>query len=150
MATSKPLKRTIRLRWLPSALAFLAVGSLAGCSSQHRSAQNTAEACAQLSKALTDQKVAFLSRVRYIRNQDLLVLDYDRQMIAALNERRAAIEATSLTELSVSDEVSGCSGETLGELQREAHEEMTSLQSFLNTFNRAVKVDPPGQYIDRH
>jgi hypothetical protein len=149
MTPSKRLKKSIRPRWLPVALGFVAFGYLTGCSTPSQPSQGTSEACAKLAETLTDQKIAFVARVKTIRDQHLLALDYDRQMIAALNQRRAAIESTELTELSVADEVSGCSGEPLGVLRRQAHEEMTSLQSFLVIFNRALKVDPAGAYIEQ-
>jgi len=149
MATSIRLRSSVHLRWLRRAPGFLALAVLAGCSSPRQSSQSAPEACARLSQTLVDEKMAFVARVKAIRDQHLLVRDYDRQMIAALNQRRAALESTSLTELSVSEEIFGCSGEQLGDLRREAHEEMTSLQSFLSTFNRALREDTSEVYIDR-
>jgi hypothetical protein len=91
----------------------------------------------------------FLERAKTIRDQHLLLQDYDRQMIAALTARRNEIEATSLMEMSVSDEIAGCSGKPLENLRWEAREEMSSLQSYLNEFQRALRSDPDGVFIDR-
>ena len=78
----------------------------------------------------------------------MVVQDYDRQMIAAITERRAALQATKLTELSVSDEVAGCSGKELDDLRYRAQRELANLRSYLSDFNRALKTDPDGVYID--
>jgi hypothetical protein len=148
MPTSNSLKRSIRLHCLRLAPGLMAVALMAGCYSARPSARSTPEACAALVQALNNQRSSFVARVKSIRSQHILVLDYDRQMIAALNKRRAELESTALLAMSVNDDVSGCSGEQLSDLRREAHEEMTSLQSFLTTFNRALKEDPAGVYID--
>lgn len=110
-------------------------------------AANTA-ACKALSGALDTQNRIFLEQLRGIRAQHVLLQEYDRQMIAVILERRKAIQDTKLTELSVSDEVSGCSGKELEDLRNRAQEEMLSLRSFLNDFNRALRTDPPGVFID--
>ena len=59
------------------------------------SAANTA-ACSVLSKSLTDQEQGFVARAQAIRAGHVLLQDYDRQMIAAITERRAALQATKL------------------------------------------------------
>jgi hypothetical protein len=121
---------------------------LGGCSSPIRdSAANTA-ACSALSKSLTDQEQAFVARAQEIRAEHVLLQEYDRQMIAAITQRRAALQASKLTELSVSDEVEGCSGSQLDDLRYRAQQEMANLRSYLSDFNRALKTDPDGVYID--
>jgi hypothetical protein len=121
---------------------------LGGCSSPKRdSAANTA-ACSALSKSLTDQEQAFVARAQEIRAEHVLLQEYDRQMIAAITQRRAALQASKLTELSVSDEVEGCSGSQLDDLRYRAQQEMANLRSYLSDFNRALKTDPDGVYID--
>lgn len=77
-----------------------------------------------------------------------MLQEYDRQMIAAINERRTALQTTKLTELSVSDDVDGCSGKELDDLRYRAQQEMANLRSYLSDFNRALKSDPDGVYID--
>jgi len=101
-----------------------------------------------LAKSLAIQEQTFVTEARTIRAQHLLVREYDRQMIAALDSRRTAIQATKLTELSVSDEFAGCSGNRLEELRDRAQREMTNLRAYLNDFNRALKSDPEGVFID--
>jgi hypothetical protein len=122
---------------------------LGGCSNHQPVSPEVTRACADLSTRLETLEHGFLTRAKTIRDQHLSLLEYDRQMIALLTQRRAEIAATSLTELSVSDTVAGCTGKPLEELQLRAHEEMSSLQGFLNTFNRALKTDSDAVYIDR-
>ncbi|HUB78854.1 MAG TPA: hypothetical protein VMB03_08670 [Bryobacteraceae bacterium] len=122
---------------------------LGACSSPGRNVAENAAACSALTKTLADQQQAFVDRVQSIRAQHLLLRDYDRQMIDAINARRSAIQATKLMELSVSDDVAGCSGKPLEDLRYRAQEEMQSLRSYLGDFNRALKSDPAGVYIDQ-
>lgn len=144
MAILRRLQKHFYSGCLTIALAVI----LGACSSPSReSAANTA-ACSALSKSLTDQGQAFVARAQFIRAQHLLLQDYDRQMIDAITERRAALQATKLIELSVSDEVAGCSGKQLDDLRYRAQEEMANLRSYLNDFNRALKTDPDGIFID--
>ena len=119
------------------------------CSSPKRDAAANAAACSALSKALTEQEQLFITQAQSIRTQHLLLLDYDRRMITAITDRRTALQATKLTELSVSDEVGGCSGQELDDLRRRAQEEMSNLRDFLKDFNRALKTDPQGVFIDQ-
>lgn len=97
---------------------------------------------------MTDQEQDFVSRVQEIRAEHLFIRDYDRRMIAAISDRRAALQATKLTELSVTEEVGGCTGTQLDDLRSRAQQEMANLRDFLNDFNRALKTDPAGVYID--
>jgi hypothetical protein len=69
-------------------------------------------------------------------------------MIAAIAARRTAIQATELTELSVSEEIAGCSGNRLDDLRSRAQQEMANLRDYLNDFNRALRSDPQGVFID--
>ena len=119
------------------------------CSSPKRDAAANSAACSALSKALTDQEQLFITQAQSIRTQHLLLLDYDRRMITAITDRRTALQATKLTELSVSDDVAGCSGQELDDLRRRAQEEMSNLRDFLKDFNRALKTDPQGVFIDQ-
>ena len=119
------------------------------CSRPRHSAAEEIVACNALSKDVAAQDETFLARAKTIRTQHILMLDYDRQMIAALEQQRAALEATTLTELSVNEEVAGCSGDKLDDMRRRAHEEMLNLRSYLNDFNRALHYDPPGVFIDK-
>jgi hypothetical protein len=130
------------------ALAFLALGFLAGCSRPRPPSPGVPEACADLAKTMANQENAFVARVQAIRKQHILLQDYDRQMIAALEERRAALQSTALTGLSVKEDLAGCSGKALADLRLQAREEMMRLQDFLNTFHRALNKDPKGVFID--
>jgi hypothetical protein len=133
------------LRCLATALAIV----LSGCSVFRRdSAANTA-ACNALAKRLTDQEKGFVAHARSIRAEHVYMQDYDRQMIDVINRHRAAIEATKLTALTVEDEVAGCSGPQLDALRHRAQTQMSNLRSFLSDFNRALRSDPEGVYINQ-
>ena len=132
----------------PYLVAALAI-FLGACSSPSRNAAVNTASCDALAKVFDDQEQAFRTKAQTIRTQHLLLQDYDRQMIDAINAQRKAILATRLTELSVSESIGGCSGPPLVELRSRAHQEMANLRGFLNDFNRALKTDPPGVYIDQ-
>jgi hypothetical protein len=149
MATLDPLKRRLDPRCLRLELGLALVAFLAGCSSHAKPSPHEAQACAALAKALANQENDFVARVRAIREQHVLIQEYDRQMIAAIIERRTALQSTSLTEMSVSEEVAGCSGQPLDDLRRQAQQQMVDLKAFLSTFRRALKWDPQGVYIDQ-
>ena len=118
------------------------------CTAPRRDTVAIAAACDTLSKALTDQEQSFVTQAQSIRAEHVVLQDYDRQMISAITKRRAALQATKLTELSVSDDVAGCSGEQLEDLRSRAQAEMANLRDFLKDFNRALKNDPEGVFID--
>jgi hypothetical protein len=122
--------------------------ALAGCSGPRPETAANSAACSALSKNLTDREQAFVARAQAIRAEHVVLQDYDRQMIAAISDRRTELLATKLTELSVSDEVEGCSGKQLDDLRYRAREELANLRSYLDDFNRALKTDPAGVYID--
>lgn len=134
-------------------LPFLCMAALAvltaACSGARRDAATTAAACSALSKNLTTQEQLFVNQAQSIRAQHVQLKDYDREMISAITERRAALQATKLTELSVSDDVAGCSGQELEDLRRRAQEEMANLRDYLRDFNLALKSDPGGVFIDQ-
>jgi hypothetical protein len=121
---------------------------LGACTGPKRSDAANSAACDALANTLAIQEQNFVTDAQTIRARHLLVLEYDRQMIAAITARRAAIQATKLTELSVSDEFAGCSGDRLDELRDRAQREMANLRAYLNDFNRALKTDPEGVFID--
>ena len=128
-------------------MAALAV-LLSACAATKRDAAATAAACNALSKSLSDNEQLFVTQAQTIRSQHVMMQDYDREMIAAITERRTALQATKLTELSVSDDVAGCSGKELEDLRRRAQEEMANLRDYLRDFNLALKSDPAGVFID--
>jgi hypothetical protein len=136
------------VRYLSSAcLAALAV-VLGACSGPRRDTAENAAACSALAKILSDQEQGFVNQAQSIRARHVAIQEYDREMIDAIIERRKGIQQTKLTELSVSEEVSGCSGSRLDELRYRAQQEMANLRDFLNDFNRALKTDPSDVFID--
>jgi hypothetical protein len=144
MAILRPGTRNFHSGCLAISLAVV----LTGCSSPRQETPENSAACSALSKTLTDQEQAFVARAQAIRAEHVLLQDYDRQMIAEITERRNVLQATKLTELSVSDEVEGCSGKQLDDLRYRAQQELANLRSYLNDFNRALKTDPAGVFID--
>jgi hypothetical protein len=122
---------------------------LGACSGPSRNAAANTAACNALAKSLTDQEQSFVTQAQAIRAKHVLLQDYDREMIDAIDARRRAIQATKLTELSVSDVVDGCSGPELDNLRYRAQVEMSNLRAYLNDFNRALKTDPAGIFIDQ-
>jgi hypothetical protein len=71
-------------------------------------------------------------------------------MIALIEQRRAAIRSTLLTDASADEGVAGCSGRQLENLRREALEEMVQLQGFLDVLRRALTEDAARVYVDAH
>ena len=122
---------------------------LVACLSHKRDDSSNYAACNALAKSLAVQEQTFVTQAQAIRAQHVLLVEYDREMISALTARRAAIQATNLTELSVSEEFAGCSGSRLDELRDRAQQQMANLRDYLNDFNRALKTDPEGVYIDQ-
>ena len=94
--------------------------ALGACSSPKRDAAANTAACNALSKTLADQEQIFVTQAQTIRAEHVV-----------------------LTE-----EVAGCSGQQLEDLRRRAQEEMSNLRDYLKDFNRALKTDPDGVYID--
>jgi len=73
---------------------------------------------------LTGRENALVARVKEIRRQYVLFQEYDRRTIAAITERRVALQSTSLTELPVNEEISGCSGDPLDDPRRRSQRQM--------------------------
>jgi hypothetical protein len=129
-------------------LLVLVLASQCDCARPRAQTPRVAEACAILTQSLADRENAFVARAQAIRGTHILLQDYDRQMMALIEERRAAIRSAVLTDSSADEGVSGCSGPQLEDLRKEALQEMNRLQAFLNTFRRALQDDPAGVFID--
>jgi hypothetical protein len=130
------------------AVGLLVLAAQCDCVRSHAQTQHVAEACGILAQSMANQESTFVARAQAIRGTHILLRDYDSQMIALLDERRAAIRSTLLTDSSADEGVAGCSGQQLEDLRKEALQEMNRLQSFLNTFRRALQDDPAGVFID--
>lgn len=130
------------------AVGLLVLAAQCDCVRSHAKTQHVAEACGILAQSMANQESTFVARAQAIRGTHILLRDYDSQMIALLDERRAAIRSTLLTDSSADEGVAGCSGQQLEDLRKEALQEMNRLQSFLNTFRRALQEDPAGVFID--
>jgi len=143
-----PLRRGVSPRCVLFVLGLLVLASQCDCARSRAQTQQVAEACGVLAQSVANQENSFVGRARATRGTHILLRDYDRQMIALLEERRAAIRSTLLTESSADEGVSGCSGQQLEDLRQDALEEMVRLQGFLDTFRRGLQEDPAGVFID--
>ena len=130
-------RRDVLLALVPLSVVF------GTCCSSKRPTQDTTRACAALAANMRVQESSFFDRMKAIREQHVLLQEYDRQMIEVLSQH-----SEELTRLTQADEVSGCFGNQLDELHREAHEEKTSLYSQLSIFKRALITDPKSVYIE--
>ena len=130
------------------AVGLLVLAAQCDCARSHAQTQHVAEACGILAQSMANQESTFVARAQAIRGTHILLRDYDSQMIALLDERCAAIRSTLLTDSSADEGVAGCSGQQLEDLRKEALQETNRLQSFLNTFRRALQDDPAGVFID--
>jgi hypothetical protein len=133
---------------MPLALGLLVLASQCDCARSRAQTHHVTEACAMLAQSVTNQESTFVARAQAIRGTHILLRDYDRQMIALIEERRVALRSTLLTDSSADEGVAGCSGQPLEDLRLEALQEMNRLQSFINTFRRALQEDPAGVFID--
>jgi hypothetical protein len=134
---------------MPLALGLLVLASQCDCARSGAQTQHSStEACAVLARSAANQQSIFLAHAQAIRKTHILLQDYDRQMIALIEERRADLRSTLLTDSSADEGVAGCSGQPLEDLRLDAMQEMNRLQSFLNTLRRALQEDPAGVFID--
>ena len=135
-------------RCMPIALGLLVLASQCDCARSGAQTQYPTEACAVLAQSATNRENTFVARAQAIRKTHILLQDYDRQMIALIEEHRADLRSTVLTDSSADEGVAGCSGQPLKDLRLDALQEMNRLQSFLNTLRRALQEDPAGVFID--
>ena len=145
MTARNPLKTGLCAK---SAIGSLVLAVLCGCAPSPTNPGNVTQACGTLAMTVTNQETAFVDRLQAIRNQHILVQDYDRQIIAVLDARRKAIQSMLLTDASADEGVSGCSGQLLKELRLNAMQEMALLQGFINDFKKSAREDPEGVFID--
>ena len=146
--TITPLKRGFGRRCVQFALGLLVLASQCGCGRSDAQTRLVTEACGILAQSMANRESAFEARAKAIREAHILLQDYDRQMIALLDERRAAIRSTLHMDSSADEGVRGCFGQPLEHLRQNALEEMLQLQGFLNTLRRALQEDPAGVYVD--
>jgi len=143
-----PLKRAFSPRCVQFATGFLALASLCGCTRSQAQPRQSTETCGALAQSMVSRESAFVARAQAIRGQRILLRDYDRQMIALLDERRKSIESTLLTAASPDPSVSDCSGRQIESLRTEALQEMVKIQGYLNTFRRGLQEDPAGVFLE--
>jgi hypothetical protein len=143
-----PLKRAFSLRCVQFATGVLVLAALCGCARSRAQPRQLTEGCGALAQSMANEESAFVARAQAIRERHILLRDYDRQMIALLDERRKSIESRLLTAASADEGVSGCSGQQLESLRTNALQEMVLLQNYVNTFRRGLEEDPAGVFID--
>lgn len=148
MKTRHLLKRESGLRCVHFVIGLLVLTSLCSCARSRAQSQNAPEACRALAQSMANQERNFVARAQTIREQHILLRDYDLQMIAVLNERRKSLVSTVLTDASADEGVAGCSGQELENLRLQALQETVLLQRYLDNFKRELQEDPPGVFID--
>ena len=127
---------------------LLVLATQCDCARSHAQSQRMTQACGILAQSVANQESAFVARVQAVRGRHILLREYDRQMIALIEERRRSLQATLLTDSSADEGAAGCSGQQLEDLRSEAIQEMVRLQGFLATFRKGLREDPAGVFID--
>jgi hypothetical protein len=144
------MKTVSGLRFTKLGMGVLVLASLCGCAHTPAHSQHMTEDCDALARKVADEQNSFVTRVKAIREQHILMREYDRQMIDALAVHRTALKSTILTDSSAEEGVGGCAGPRLEQMRREALQEMVRLQGFLDTFRRGLQDDPAETFIDAH
>jgi hypothetical protein len=130
-----------------SSVALLLAAGLGACHHPGPTPQAEAEACREAQKSLDRAEESFVARAREIRRQHILLVEYDRQMIAALTTYRDQIRAT----LDAGEAVGGtrwrCTGKPLANLKLDQQPKLQRVQGYLVTFERALQQDPPNVYV---
>lgn len=114
---------------------------MAGCSKQPT--QQTTQSCAVLAANIRSQEQAFISRLEAIRKQHVALREYDHQMIDAL-----VTHSRELTRLTDAEEVSGCFGPRLDDVQAQLSEEKAAISRYVSILRRAILSDPEDVYTN--
>ena len=130
-----------------SAFILLLSAVLAGCSQPRLSTQEVAQACQQIQSQLDSADSDFVAHVREIRNEHILLIDYDRKMIEALTSYRNKVHTI------LDDQENGrgnihCSGNQLTEVEHNESARLRRVGLYLIDFERALKQDPPDAYVE--
>ncbi|HUA58531.1 MAG TPA: hypothetical protein VML19_07250 [Verrucomicrobiae bacterium] len=130
-----------------AAFAVILTAGLAGCSQTHLSTQEVAQACQQIQNQLDTADSDFVAHVREIRNEHILLIDYDRKMIGALTGYRNKVRAI-LDEQENGRGSIHCIGDQLTEVEHNESPRLRRVGSYLIDFERALKQDPPNAYVE--
>jgi hypothetical protein len=127
---------------------ILTIALMCGCSRSGPPVRSSDEACSGLAVAITEQEQVFVARVKAIRGQHILLRDYDRLMIAALTDRRSALQSLLRSASSRKGGSSTCSGEPLDDLHLGIQREIGHLDDYIKTFTQALNSDSADKFID--
>jgi len=90
---------------------------------------------------------AFVAQVKEIRNRHILVVDYDREMIAALTAYRDRMRNIIDEDEAASGKRWHCTGKPLAELKLDQEPKLERVQGYLLTFRKALVEDPKDVYV---
>jgi hypothetical protein len=127
-------------------VVILMAAGLGGCAQPEPPAPIAARACQETQSKLDEADDVFVSRVRDIRTQHLLVLDYDHKMIEALTAYREKVR-TILDEEENSRGQYRCSGKLLADVKLGERPRLDKVASYLMDFQRALTQDSPNAYV---
>ena len=131
---------------LISAVPLLLAAGLAGCSGPRPPSQGELQACRESQKVLDAAEDKFIARVKELRREKIRMVDYDREMVAALTAYRDRIRAI-LDDDAANVGRCHCAGEPLTDLKRDTGPRLVRVQHYLGTFQRALREDPPDAYV---
>ena len=92
-------------------------------------------------------KLKLAARVKEIRRQHILVVEYDREMIAALTAYRDVMRGLLYDDETSPGSQWRCTGAPLSDLKLAEEPKLERVQRFLGTFERAVREDPSDVYV---
>jgi len=127
-----------------AAILLVLAAGLAGCSRTEPSPAAVAKACEQIQTKLDAADEAFVNRVREIRSEHILLVDYDRKMIDALSAYRNQVRV--LLDQENSDGIA-CTGKPLAEVKLSENPRLNRVNSYLADFQQALKSDRPDVYV---
>jgi len=99
-----------------------------------------------MEKRLVTAEDEFTEHARVLREQRMLLVDYDRKMIAELTSYHDKIR-TILDEDIPASNGCHCTGKPLADLKHDTNAKLNSLRGFLSDFRKALRSDAPGVYI---
>ncbi len=134
------------MRWQLAALTLVLSAGLAGCSRTDSSPKEVAQACEQIQSQLDSADSDFVARVQQIRAEHILIVEYDRKMIAALRAYRDKVKRTFEEQENGSGRLH-CTGKLLADVELAESPRLQRVGHYLIDFERALSQDPPNQYL---
>jgi hypothetical protein len=132
-----------RLSWV----VVLGMAVSLGCSTPKPNPQGEAAACREVQKMLDKTEDALVNRVKEIRGRRILLVEYDREMIAALTAYRDGMRSILDGDEAVSGTRWHCAGKPLADLRLNQQPKLDRVQGYVLTFQKAVEQDPKDVYV---